>query len=326
VIKKLLVVALAGALLTGCSAEGGAEPEATSGAWSFTDDLGKTVSLDQRPARVAGLTDVLTSLWSYGIEPVAAFGFTAISADERFTGKDVSKVVEVGRTYGEINVEALAAAKPDVIVTHAYPVDSAGTLDPAKPLYGFKDVAQQEAVAKIAPIVTIAMKGTAVDVIKRTADLAVSLGVPADTGVIATSKADYDRAAAELTAAAKKGLRVEVVAAYPDEGLYVAKAKDDPALRMYTDLGVTFVDPGGTAYYWGTLSWENVGKLPADVVLYSKRAMSKDDMMKQATFARTPAAQAGQVYPWVFAGMDYVAMAAYMHELAGYLEGSRTVA
>jgi hypothetical protein len=24
--------------------------------------------------------------------------------------------------------------------------------------------------------------------------------------------------------------------------------------------------------------------------------------------------------------MDYVAMAAYMHELAGYLEGSRTVA
>lgn len=42
------------------------------------------------------------------------------------------------------------------------------------------------------------------------------------------------------------------------------------------------------------------------MVLYSKRAMSKDDM--------------------IFAGMDYVAMAAYMHELAGYLEGSRTVA
>lgn len=271
-------------------------------------------------AAFAGLTDVVSSLWNYGIAPVAAFGFTAIGEDERFAERDTSAVVEVGRAYGEINLESLAAARPDVIVTHAYPTDSAGTLDTQKPLYGFKDLAQQEAVAKIAPIVTIAMKGSAVDVIKRTADLATSLGAATDAG-----RADYETAAKRLGAASASALKVLVVAAYPDEGLYVAKAPDDPQLRSYADLGVSFVDPGGEDYYWGRVSWENAGKLAADVVLYSRRAMDVADMRKQATFARTPAAAAGQVYPWVFAGMDYVSQAAYMNELAANLEKSRKV-
>lgn len=307
-------------MLAACSSGPAASRSASSGTWAFTDDLGKTVTLDKRPTRVAGLTDVVSSLWNYGIAPVAAFGFTAISKDERFANQDTGKVVEVGRAYGEINIEALAAARPEVIVTHAYPVDSAGTLDPKKPLYGFRDVAQQEAVAKIAPIVTIAMRGSAVGVIKRTAELASALGATPEQ-----SRAAYDAAAIRLSAAGKRGLSVLVVAAYPDEGLYVAKAPDDPALRSYADLGVRFVDPGGKDYYWQTISWENVDRVPADVVLYSRRAMDAAAMLKQATFARTPAGEANQVYRWVFTGMDYVAQAEYMNELAGKLEGARKV-
>lgn len=312
--------------LAGCSA---AVPDPgpgalAAGSWTFTDDVGATVTLPQRPARIAGLTDVVASLWNYGVKPVAAFGFTGITQDKRFAGRDLAGVVELGQSYGQINLEALAAAKPDVIVTHAYPVDTAGTLDPAKSLYGFADLAQQQAAARIAPIVAIAMRGSAVQVIDRTVALATSLG--ADPAAISASRGRYAEAATRLRTAAGRGLSVLVVAAYPDEGLYVAKALDDPTLRSFVDLGVRFVDPGGDKYYWGTRSWETVGSLPADVVLESQiDPMSATDLAAQPTFARTPAAAAGQVYPWVFASLDHVAQAAYMTQLAGQLEAARKV-
>jgi iron complex transport system substrate-binding protein len=320
---RLLGLVLAGLLAaTACATSA---PETTgTGSWSFTDDLGRTVTVDERPARIAGLTDVVASLWNYGIEPVAAFGYTGISEDDRFAGRDLSGVTELGPMYGQIDLEALAAADPDLIVTHAYPVDAAGTIDPQAPLYGFADIAQQEAVARIAPIVAIRMDGSAVQVIDRTAQLALALG--ADPAVVTGARAGYDAAADRLRTAAASGLQVLVVAAYPTEGFYVAKAPDDPTLTAFADLGVRFVDPGGTGYYWQTVSWENVGSLPADVVLESQiDEMTADQILGQPTFARTPAGQARQVYPWVFASMDYAAQAAYMTEVAGHLESARKV-
>jgi iron complex transport system substrate-binding protein len=48
-------------------------------------------------------------------------------------------------------------------------------------------------------------------------------------------------------------------------------------------------------------------------------------MLKQPTFAVTAAAKAGQIHPWVSAGLDYVSQAAYMNQLAGYLTESKPV-
>jgi iron complex transport system substrate-binding protein len=320
---RLLGLLLAGLLaVTACSTSAPETPG--TGGWSYTDDLGRTVTLDERPTRIAGLTDVVASLWNYGIQPVAAFGYTGISHDERFAGRDLSGVAELGPMYGQIDLETLAAADPDLIVTHAYPVDAAGTIDQQAPLYGFADLAQQEAAARIAPIVAITMDGSAVQVIDRTAQLALALG--ADPAIVTGARADYDAAADRLRAAATSGLQVLVVAAYPAEGFYVAKAPDDPTLTAFADLGVRFVDPGGTAYYWEIVSWENVGSLPADVVLESRiDEMTAEQILAHPTFARTPAGQARQVYSWVFATMDYTAQAAYMNEVAGHLESARKV-
>jgi iron complex transport system substrate-binding protein len=320
---RLLGLLLAGLLaVPACSTS--APATTGTGTWSFTDDLGHTVTLDERPTRIAGLTDVVASLWNYGIKPVAAFGYTGISQDKRFAGRDLSGVAELGPMYGQIDLEALAAADPDLIVTHAYPVDAAGTIDPNAPLYGFADLAQQEAAARIAPIVAIRMDGSAVQVIDRTAQLALALG--ADPAAVTGARAEYDAAADRLRTAAGSGLQILVVAAYPAEGFYVAKAPDDPTLTAFADLGVRFVDPGGTGYYWQPVSWENVGSLPADIVLESQiDEMTAEQILAQPTFARTPAGQARQVYPWVFATMDYTAQAAYMTEVAGYLEAARKV-
>ncbi|MEU6645646.1 ABC transporter substrate-binding protein [Saccharomonospora sp. NPDC046836] len=311
-------------LLAACG-RGGSPTSAQpgSGAWTFTDDTGATVTLDARPTRIAGLNDAIASLWNYGVTPVASFGFTGLADDVNFRGKDLTRVTEVGTTYGEIDIEALVAQQPELIVTHAYPKDSSGTLDPQKPLYGFADLKQQQTVAGIAPIVTIAMSGSAADVVERTVEFAQSIGVSQEA--LEQPRRDYDAARERLRAATASGLSVMAVAAYPGEGVYIAKAPDDPALLSYTELGLNYPDPGGSDYYWQQVSWENILDHRTDVVLYSLRAMSGADMQQQPTFAQLPAAEAGQVFPWEFSAMDYVAQARTINNLAEHLEGSRKV-
>lgn len=301
-------------------------PAAAGGGWEFTDDLGNTVELDAAPERVAGLNDVVSSLWNYGVEPVATFGQTSTADDVAFEGKDLSEVEIVGESYGQIDLEQLAAAAPDVIVTTVYPTDSAGTLDENQPFYGFESLEQQEQVAEIAPIIAIAWKGSAADVIDRTAELAEALGADMEGAEVTEAREEFEAASEALTEAAAGGATVLPVAAYADEGFYMAKAQDEPSLRMYGDLGVQFVDPGGEGYYWETASWENVPQYPSDVLLYSLRgAMTPEEMATQPTYNLLPAVEAGQVHPWKYIGMDYVAQAAYMEELAGWLADAEDV-
>ncbi|MBN1094273.1 ABC transporter substrate-binding protein [Blastococcus sp. TML/M2B] len=321
----LLALAVVG--LSACSSDDEGADGASSGAgWSFTDDLGNTVELDEAPERVAGLNDVVSSLWNYGIAPVATFGQTSTADDVAFEGRDLSDVEILGESYGDIDLEQLAAAAPDVIVTTVYPTDSEGTLDESQPLYGFESVEQQEQVAEIAPIIAIAWRGSAADVIERTAELAEALGADMGSDEVTAARADFEAASAALTEAAAGGLTVLPVAAYADEGFYMAKAPDEPSLRMYGELGVQFVDPGGEDYYWQTAGWETVTQYPSDLILYSLRgALPPEQMAEQPTYNLLPAAQAGQVHPWKYIGMDYAAQAAYMDELAGWLAGAQDV-
>lgn len=320
----LLALAVVG--LSACSSdEAGADASSSEG-WSFTDDLGVTVELDEAPDRVAGINDVMSSLWNYGVAPVATFGQTSTADDVAFEGRDLSDVEILGESYGSIDLEQLAAAEPDVIITTVYPSDSQGTLDEDEPLYGFESLEQQEQISRIAPIIAVAWRGSAADVIDRTAELAEALGADMDSAEVTAARADFEAAGEALSAAAEKGLTVLPVAAYADEGFYMAKAPDEPSLRMYSELGVQFVDPGGEEYYWQAAGWEDVPQYPSDVLLYSLRgALPPEQMAEQPTYTLLPAAQAGQVHPWKYIGMDYAAQAAYMEELAGWLDAARDV-
>ncbi|GAA2659074.1 ABC transporter substrate-binding protein [Paractinoplanes durhamensis] len=325
--KKIVIAMLAAAalVLTGCSSstEGSAAAAAEAGPWTFTDDLGKTVTLDHRPARVAGLNELVVSLMQYGITPVAAWGYSSIKNDDRFKSLDTSKVTEVGATFGEIDIEKLTAAAPELIVAHVYPTDEKGTIDKTQPDYGFKDVAQQTQIAKIAPIVTILMGGDGASVIKRTTELATSLGAPADK--VAAAEKTYTAAKTDLKAAATES-KVQVTALYADaDGVSVAKAQDDPALRLYADTGVDFFKPTPDGFYWGNYSWENAGKIGGDVFLLNATGYQTAELLKQPTIAATAAVKADQIHPWSSSGLDYVSQAAYMTQLAGFLRGSKKV-
>jgi iron complex transport system substrate-binding protein len=241
--------------VSACGTDAATDTAAAESGWEFTDDLGTTIALDEVPTRVAGLNDVLSSLWNYGIEPVASWGQTSIEDDVAFEGKDLSGVEIVGTSYGQIDLEALAA-DPDVIVASVYPTDSEATLDPDAPFYGFESIEQQEQVAQIAPIIGIAWRGSAAEVIERTVELAGSLGMDVDGREVAQPPEQYDAAAAELTEAAARGVSVLPVFATAADGWWMAKAADDPSLHLYQDLGVTFVDPGGQDYFWNSVGWE----------------------------------------------------------------------
>ncbi|MBB3085267.1 ABC transporter substrate-binding protein [Geodermatophilus sabuli] len=323
---SLTVAALLAA--AGCSDDdpagaAGATASGESG-WEFTDDMGNTVALGEVPTRIAGLNDVVASLWNYGIEPVATFGQTSAEDDVAFDGKDLGDLAILGESYGQIDLEQLAAADPDVIVTSVYPTDSEGTLDETQPLYGFESVEQQEQVAEIAPIIAIAYRGSAADVIERTVELAESLG--ADSEVVDAARADFEAASQTLSEAARGGVTVLPVYATVADGWWMNKAPDDPQLRLYQELGVQFVDPGGDGYFWESVGWEEVPNHPSDVILYSLRfSMTPEEIAAQPTAALLPAVRAGQLYPWKYIGMDHVAQAAYMEELAGYLTEAREV-
>jgi iron complex transport system substrate-binding protein len=319
VVAGLAAAALA---LSGCSSATPAG-STSSAKWSYTDDLGKTVTLDKAPTRIVGLNEVAVSLMQYGIKPVAIYGSQNITTDPRFATFDLKGITQLGTSYGEINLEKLAAEKPDLIVADVYPTDAKGTIDKTQPDFGFNDLAQQKQIEKIAPIVTIEMGGDGADVIKSVTKLSSALG--ASSSKIAAAKKTYDAASAKLQTAAEES-KLKVVVAYADsDGYDTVKSEDDPELRLYSDLGVDFIKPTPSGYYWGLYSWENAGKAGGDLILLSQYGYQKTELLKQATIAATPAAKADQIHPWVSAGLDYVSQASYMKQLAGYLAESKVV-
>lgn len=326
--SALLLVPLVIAALAGCStsstpAASDGTSSSSDGAWSYTDDTGKTVTLDHQPERIASYSDYALGLLSNGIDPVAIFGRFDVKTDERFADYDISKTAIVGNSYGEIDLEALAESAPDLIVTGIYPTDRKGTLDLEGPLYGLADVEQQKQLEKIAPVVAIEVGGKGIDVIESSNRLAEALGASKEG--IAAAKKTYDAAAADLTAAAKES-DLEITQMYADaDGIYVVKTADEPETELYNSLGVNFTNknPDGD-YYWDIYSWENAGQvMTGDVLLVNVEGFQKDDLLAQPTFADDPALVAGQVYTWNQAALDYASQAAHMEELAKILRDSK---
>lgn len=292
----------------------------SAGPWSYTDDLDQVIELEQTPVRIAAYGDAAAALWAFGIVPVAIFTWSDPDTDPMLADVDLSELAVVGRSYGEINLEALAKAAPDLIVATTY------TGDTPDSMYGFKDEEQLAKIKKIAPVVAVAQVGSAVDVIATNERLVAALGIDtADGSQVADDRAAFEAASADLTDAAASGLTVLAIHGDTD-GLYYAKAPDDPALKYFQDLGVAFVDVTGKDYYWETVSWENADTYSPDLFLRTERgAFTLEQLGDQPVFAALPAVAAGQLHPWESNSMDYVSQTRYMTELAGWLRTDQDV-
>ena len=112
--RIILALLCAVALLAGCAQEQESEsPSAGAGAISFTDDLGREISVD-RPERVAALTGSFADLWC-----LAGGGDTLVAAaGDSWTsfGLDLPETVADLGGIKEPDLERLLAAQPDLVL------------------------------------------------------------------------------------------------------------------------------------------------------------------------------------------------------------------
>lgn len=107
-----LSLALA-ALLCGCAAGTGASSTAPSDAYTFTDDTGNTLTVKRAPENVAVLFSSLADIW------VTAGGTVSITvgeAVERGFAADGVTLVDEGNGHSKIDLEALTAAEPGLVI------------------------------------------------------------------------------------------------------------------------------------------------------------------------------------------------------------------
>ncbi|MEU6144260.1 ABC transporter substrate-binding protein [Streptomyces sp. NPDC047081] len=293
-----------GAVLAACGdddAKSGGSDDGTaaakSGPWSFKDDRGTTVKLDKVPANIVAFTGVAAALYDYGISVKGVFGPTKTKdgkADVQAGDMDISKVTILGNAWGQFNVEKYAALAPDVLLTTMF--DDAGTL-------WYVPEESKDKIAKLAPSVAISVYDRQLTTpLQRMWTLAESLGADMTATEVTDAKKRFEEASERLRKAAKAKPDIKVMASSAaDTVFYVSGTNLSIDLEYFKALGVNFVEPSEkakakTGGWYETLSWENVDKYPADIIMMDDRSATIQPAdITQATWKKLPAVKAGQV-------------------------------
>ncbi|MEV6764289.1 ABC transporter substrate-binding protein [Streptomyces sp. NPDC051105] len=294
-----------GAVLAACgdgdAKSGGSSGKETtaakSGPWTFKDDRGTTVKLDKVPANIVAFTGVAAALYDYGIDVKGVFGPTKTKdgkADVQAGDMDISKVTILGNTWGQFNVEKYAALAPEVLITTLF--DGAGTL-------WYVPDESKDKIAKLAPSVGISAYDRQLTVpLQRVWALAESLGADMTASKVTDAKKRFEAASTRLRAAAKAHPDIKVLAGSAAQDLfYVSGTNLSVDLEYFKALGVNFVEPSASVLkasggWYESLSWENVDKYKADVIMMDDRSATIQPAdITQATWKKLPAVKAGQV-------------------------------
>jgi iron complex transport system substrate-binding protein len=320
-----------GAALTACGggsksgSASGDQPAARSGPWSFKDDRGRTAETKSTPKNIVAYTGTAAALFDYGIQVKGVFGPTKTKdgkADVQAGDLDISKVEIIGNTYGEFSVEKYAALQPDVLITDMWQQDV---------LWYVPDNSKDK-ILKLAPSVALwASDQSMPAALQRRADLAKSLGADLSSAKVTDAKAAFEKASARLRAAAKAnpGIKVLLGSASPDL-FYVSEAKRSCDTRYFQELGVRFVTPKVDAQgFFESLSWENVAKYAADLILMDNRTgtLQPGDLGAKPTWGRLPAVKAHQIVPRLTEPIySYGRVAPIVDALAQAIENAKKVA
>ncbi|WEO97266.1 ABC transporter substrate-binding protein [Streptomyces sp. FXJ1.172] len=293
-----------GAALAACGDDKGKDASsgpgstaAKSGPWSFRDDRGQSVKLDRVPANIVAFTGVGAALYDYGVQVKGVFGPTTTKdgkADVQAGDMDVSKLTVLGNTWGQFNIEKYASLAPDVLISTMF--DNAGTL-------WYVPEESKKKIAQLAPSVGISVYDRQLtQPLQRMWDLAGSLGADMKAARVTDARKRFEAAAARLRAAAKAKPGIRVMAGSASDQLFYVSGTDlSVDLEYFKSLGVNFVEPPASAKKQGggwyeSLSWENVDKYPADIIMMDDRTSAIQPAgITKPTWKKLPAVKAGQV-------------------------------
>jgi iron complex transport system substrate-binding protein len=298
-----------------------------AGAWSFTDDRGKTIALPDRPTRVIAQTSAAAALWDCGFKVAGVFGPTknADGSNDFQAGQiDLDEMVNLG-DWGEMDLEKVIALNAQIYVDFCYGKDHFWYLTgDARP--------QLEALI---PTLGISMeKAPITHSIARFEELAAAFGADLTAPALVQAKTAAADAETRLKTAiaAKPGLRLLAISPVLDS-FYVCSPEMMTDLAYFASLGLDIVKPtlpadtADVVYFFEQLSWEQLGRYPADVILVDQRDPSAQSILdKQPLWATLPAVKAGQVGGW-FASQQYSwrALAPIVTDLAALIERSSVV-
>ena len=303
-----------------------ASPE--SGEWTYSDVLGKAVTLDSRPVRIAANLVTAAALWDLGIEAVAVFDWTASAYPDgdhiAWGNVDASAVANVGDVDGNILPEDLILANPDIILTLTFDSD-----DPSQTGGVPLDLADR--IEQIAPVLVVTdMDSTGLQ-LERLVQLGESLGADLGAPAIVEAKSAYEAKLDEFqeTAAAQADLTA-VFINFDADAIYVAGPGGVADLMFLDSLGLQFANADSPAAgdFWETLSAEEAIKYPSDVLyndVYSS-FQGVEELSAQPTFAVMPAVAAGQVGEWPRDfPVSYAGVAAFLETILVTLRSAEKV-
>lgn len=277
---------------------GGGTVAAKSGPWSFKDDRGQTAKADKVPANIVAFVGVAAALYDYGVQARGVFGPTRTKdgkADVQAGDMDISKVTVLGNEWGQFNIEKYAALAPDVLISTMF--DDAGTL------WYVPDESKKKILALGAPSVGISVYDRQLtEPLQRMLALAKSLGADTTSSKVTAAKKRFEDAAARLRAATRARPDIKVLAGSASQDLfYVSGSSLSIDLEYFKALGVNLIEPSARAKaksggWFESLSWENVDKYPADIIMMDNRTSALQPAgITEATWRKLPAVKAGQV-------------------------------
>ncbi|WP_306332518.1 ABC transporter substrate-binding protein [Streptomyces sp. KL118A] len=321
------------AFLAACGTEkkdgsGKTEGGGKTGPWSFKDDRGETAKRDATPKNIVAFTGVAAALFDYGIEVKGVFGPTKTKdgkPDVQAGDMDISKLTIIGNEWGQFNIEKYAGLAPDVLLSTMF--DDKGTL-------WYVPEESKDKILKLAPSVGISVYDRQLtQPLQRILELAESLGADVKADKVVKAKKRFEDASERLRKVAKAHKDIKVLIGSASQDLfYVSGSNLSVDLEYFKALGVNIIEPPESAKkasggWFENLSWENVDKYDADVIMMDNRssALQPADLDKsKPTWKKLPAVKAGQVIPRVAEPIfSYDKCAPILEDLADAIEKAK---
>ena len=161
----------------------------------------------------------------------------------------------------------------------------------------------KDKILKLAPSVGISVYDRQLpSPLERMLALAESLGADVKAAKTVEAKKNFEAAAERLRKAAKARPEIKVLAGSASQDIfYVSGSNLSIDLEYFKALGVNLVEPSAKALkasggWFENLSWENVDKYPADIIMMDDRtATIQPADITEATWKKLPAVKADQV-------------------------------